>query len=124
MVSIYDNWMRALNEDDDDLAGPQEQAALLSYLYGTTTADEAASRLTESENRSAVHTWSLLIDAAEEFPRAHQKLMELLDVVAQLPTTANGMAPEFGGDLREFLFELHDTFNGKSNVPALSISGS
>lgn len=121
MASIYDNWMRTLNEEDDDLAGPEEQAALLSYLNGTTTAKEAAPQFTEPENRSAVHTWSLLIDAAEEFPQAHQRLVELLDVIAKLPTSAKGIAPESGGNLQGFLFELHEAFNGNSDVLVLSI---
>ena len=125
MASIYDNWMHDLGKEDDDLARLQEQAALLSYLNGTTTADEAAhectKQVTESENRSADLFWSLLIDAAKEFPQAHQKLVELLDVIAQLPATEKGMAQKFRGNLPNFLFELHDAFNGKSNVLGLPI---
>ncbi len=124
MASLYDNWMRGLLEEDDDAAGPQEQAALLSYLNGTTTADEAAhewtKQVTESENSSAELTWSLLIDAAEEFPQAHHRLVELLDVIAQLPT-AEGNERKFGGDLPELVFELRDTFSGKSSVFVLSV---
>ena len=125
MASIYDKWMHGLGKEADDPAGPQEQAAFLSYLNGTTTANEAAhectKQVTESENRSAELTWSLLIDAAEEFPQAHQKLMELLDVIAQLPTTEKGMARKLGGNPPSFVFELHDAFNGKRNALVLSI---
>ena len=125
MASIYDNWMRDLREEDDDLAGPREQAALLSYLNGTTTAGEVAhecmKQVTESENRSAELTWSLLIDAAEEFAQTHQKLVELLDVIARLPTTEKGLSRNFGDDLPDFVFGLHETFNGNSNVFVLSV---
>ena len=124
MASLYDNWMRGLLEEDDDPAGPQEQAALLSYLHGTTTADEAAhewmKQVTESENSSGELTWSLLIDAAEEFPQAHHRLVELLDVIAKLPTT-EGSERKFGGDIPELVFELRDTFSGKSSVFVLSV---
>ena len=120
MAFIYDNWMRGLLEEDDDPAEPREQEALLSYLNGTMTADEAAhgwtKQVTESENRSAEPIWSLLIDAAEEFPQAHQKLLELLDAIAHLLTTEKGMARKSEESLPHFVFELHDTFNGKSNV--------
>lgn len=122
MASIYDNWMRGL---DNDPAGSQEQEALLSYLNSTTTADEAAheytKKVTESENFSAELTWSLLIEAAEEFPQAHQKLVELLDVFARLPWTEKGMARKSGGNLTEFVFELRDAFDGTSNFLVLSL---
>ena len=120
MASIYDNWMRRLLEEDDDPAEPKEHVVLLSYLNGTMTADEAAhgwiKQVTESENRSAEPTWSLLIDAAEEFPQAHQKLLELLDAIAQLLTTGKGRVMNCEESLPHFMLELRDTFNGKSNL--------
>ena len=106
--------------EDGNLAGPQEQAALLSYLNGTTTADEAAhewkKQATDSEKRSAKPTWSRFIDAAEEFPKVHQNLLELLDAIAQSLTTEKGIARNFEYILPHLVLELHGTFKGKSNV--------
>jgi hypothetical protein len=114
MASIYDNWMRNLNKEDDDMAGPQVQAALLSYLNGTATVDEAACEFrkyaTGSESRSAELAWSLLIDAAEEFPEAHEKLLELLDVMVRSQPT----------EVAEFAFELREAYDGASRSLLLS----
>ena len=77
-------------------------------------ADEAAHKwakhVTESEDGSAELTWSLFIDAAEAFPQAHHKLLELLDVTAQLPMTEKEVARNFEEYLPRFVCELHDTF--------------
>ena len=120
MASIYDSWKRGLRREDDDAARLQKQAALVSYLNGTITADEVVhewtNQLTDSENCSAELPWDLLIDAAEEFPQAHHKLVELLDVVAQLPTTGQGNAGKLRLNIAELMFDLRDTFSGKSNV--------
>lgn len=116
MASIYDSWKR----EDDDAAQIQQQAALVSYLNGTITADEVVhewtKQLTDSENCSAELPWDLLIDAVEEFPQAHHKLVEVLDVVAQLPTTGEGNAGKLGLTIPELMFDLHEAFSGKSNV--------
>ena len=120
MSSIYDSWERGLRQEDDDAAQLQKQAALVSYLNGSITADEVAhewtKQLTDSENCSDELPWGFLIDAAEEFPQAHHKLVELLDVVAQLPTTGEGIAGKLRSDIPELMSELCDAFSGKSNV--------
>ena len=120
MASIYDDWYHGLCQGDDDRAGQQKQAALLSYLNGKTTADVAAhewtKQVTNSGKRSAELPWSFLIEAAEEFPQAHDRLVELLDVIAQLQTTEEGDGRKLRGNHPELVFELRDAFSGKSNV--------
>lgn len=120
MPSNYDNWMRGLCEEDDDLAGPQEQAALLSYLNGTTTADEAAhgylKQVTEPENHSAALTRRRLIDAAEDFPQAHYFLTLLRNRQRQKREWHETLGKVF-----PIVFGLHEAFNGNSNVFVLSI---
>ena len=119
MASIYDSLKRGLHQEEDDAAGIQRQAALLSYLNGTATAADVANewtkQFTDSENCSADLPWSLLIDVAEEFPQAHHKLLELLGVIAQLPTTEEGNAGRLRSSIPELMFDLRDAFSGRGN---------
>lgn len=131
MASIYDDWMRGYVEEQEDPPGPGEQAALLLYLNGTTTADEAAREFTkqvaEAENRSAELNWDLLVDVAMKFPQAHQKLLELLDAVEQLLTTEKETTQKSRGEFQTldgFWHALGDTISGKSHVQVLSITES
>ena len=120
MRSIYDEWTRALHEFEDHAVENRKQAVLVSYLNGKATADntvrEWIKRLTYTENYSDELPWVLLIDAAKEFPQAHRKLMELVDLVAQLPTTEEVDGGRFWLSIPEFIEELRDVYNSKGSV--------
>lgn len=126
MSSKYDVWMqKMLNEADDYVASPVELKAMLDYLNGETTADEAAPRYTgdaaKSENHATVYIWALIMDVAEEFPQAHEKLVELLKAIVRLPplmhdgrTIKSLNQWEYWKDLPEFEFELRENHDGES----------
>lgn len=119
MASIYDHWERPLHEFEDHAAELRKQAVLVSYLNGKATADDTVrgwiKQLTNSEDCSAELPWGLFIDAAQEFPQAHRNLMELIDLVAQLPTTEEGNVGRLRPSIPEFMSNLDDAFNGKGS---------
>ena len=125
MSSTYDIWMqRMLKEADDHVATEGEWQALLDYLNGKITAEEAASEYTKqvakSEDRETVYVWSLLQDVAKDFAQAHAKLIELLEAITHLPPLDDkgrdlkSGEGEFWKDLPEFEFVLHENVDGKS----------
>lgn len=130
MSSAYDTWMqRVRDEADDVMASSEEQQALLDFLNGLTTADEAAARYTKgvamSDDRETVYIWTLLQDVAGEFPQAHERLIELLKAISHLPPLErdgavikfNGL--EFWKDLPDFAFMLREKTDGEI-APLLS----
>ncbi len=123
MVSSYDDWMRnyAENQDNpDDPNGTKQNAAFLSYLNGITTADATARECTKqiknSETDTGDYLLSLLVDAAAEFPQAHQRLIELLDIVAHLSPkeTRTVRTPADNNSLHWFCCELDDALIGRT----------
>ena len=120
MRSIYDEWTRAPHEFQDLAVEDRKQAVLVSYLNGKATADDTVREwiksLTYTENHVDELPWFLLIDAAKEFPQAHRKLVELIALVAQLPTTEEVDGGEFWLHIPEFLVLLRDAHNGKGSV--------
>ena len=130
MASIYDDGVRRYSEERDDPdnpVGPEQLTAVLSYLNGITTPSEAAHELckgdNESKTRSTELPWELLIDAAKEFPQAHQKLIELFDAIVQWPVTEEGTAQWSGRCFSDIMIELNDIYSGKCALSFSSMDG-
>ena len=124
MRSIYDDWVRAPNLLMELADQDRRQAVLVSYLNGKATADETVREWIRSLTYTKCHyradelPWELLIDAAKEFPETHRKLVELVDLVAQLPTTEDEDKGEWWlyTFAPEFPILLRDAHNRKGSV--------
>ena len=125
MSSMYDIWMqRMLKEADDHVATVEEWQALLDYLNGNITSEEAASEYTKqvakTEDCETVYIWTLLQDVAKDFTQTHVKLIELLKAITHLPSLDHkGRNPksgegEFWKDLPNFEFVLREHVDGNS----------
>lgn len=123
MASLYEIWMHRVREEATDImASEEEQNALLDYLNENAPANEAASRYTKSvatsDDQETVYIWSLLQDVAEEFPETHERLIELLKAITDLPTierdsrVIESYGLVFWRDLPDFVFELRENIDG------------
>ncbi|KAL9578467.1 MAG: hypothetical protein Q9212_005699 [Teloschistes hypoglaucus] len=117
MPSEYDTWMRRhCDEADDHIASPEEIQALLDYMNGSTTADEAAIKYTEtvvkSSDHELVYIWALLHDVTQEFPQTHEDIIELLKAIQKLPSIAHNDKIMSWKDLPDFHFNLREYTDG------------
>ncbi|KAL8810214.1 MAG: hypothetical protein Q9200_002757 [Gallowayella weberi] len=117
MPSEYDIWMRRLcDEADDYIASPEELQALLDYVNGRTTADEAAIKYTEtvvkSTDHELVYIWALLHDLTKEFPQTHEDIIRLLKAIQNLPPIEHNGEVMSWTDLPYFHFNLREYTDG------------
>ncbi|KAL8770015.1 MAG: hypothetical protein Q9194_005286 [Teloschistes cf. exilis] len=117
MPSEYDTWMRRhCDEADDHIASPEEIQALLDYVNGRSTADEAAIKYTEtvvkSNEHELVYIWALLHDVAQEFPQTHEDIIRLLKAIQNLPSIEHNGEVMSWKDLPDFHFNLREYSDG------------
>ena len=119
----YDLRLVALREDHEALPSIEEQQAFLDFLNQKTTAEEAAlaytHNVTNAEIQDPESLWSLIWEAAQEWPETHQRLVDLLKAITRLPpitrksSTGEGSKLEYWKDLPKFEFLLQEYWDGK-----------
>lgn len=90
MSGPVEDWFRQLPHDSNTLRSVEEQA-LKDVLTDAIPANVAAERITSIASRSAdpgeeiYRVWSSINEAAENLPSVHEKLVDLLEAIKQLP---------------------------------------
>lgn len=122
--TTYDAWLVALREDNESLPSVEEQQAFLDFLNQKKTAEAAALAYTHVVSNAKIQDpeslWILIWEAAQEWPEAHQSLVDLLKAISRLPpitrTNNAGKAAEseYWKELPDFEFLLREYWDGRN----------
>lgn len=122
--TAYDTWLVGLRQDNESLPSIEEQQAFLDFLNEKTTAEEAAeaytSVVTNASYQDPESLWILLWQAAEEWPKTHERLVDLLKAISHLPPikregkVCEDSALEYWSGLPEFEFGLREYWDGNA----------
>lgn len=118
---MYDEWFARLRVEDDDLATPEEQQALLDYMNGHSTAEVAAQRYTslasKSDDPNCMYIWSLLIEVASSLAQTQDRLVSLLQAIQDLPPLRSekegGTEKGFWKSLSGLAMDLREKWDGE-----------
>lgn len=123
MTSIYDAWVARYTAEAEEVASADGQQALVDFLNRKTSAREAAERytcdITPAKDMELICLWTLLYEAAKKFPQDHERLIELLLAISQLPPvkehgeTVKVYGEEYWSGLPMLASELRDHWDGE-----------
>lgn len=123
MTSIYDAWVARYTAEAEEVASADGQQALVDFLNRKTSAREAAERytcdITPAKDMELICLWTLLYEAAKKFPQDHERLIELLLAISQLPPvkehgeTVKVYGEEYWSGLPMLASELRDHWDGQ-----------